>query len=36
MEEIAEIIYLALSDFEKNQEECAKRVKTLLDKYPLY
>ena len=36
MEEIAEIIYLALSDFEKNKENCAKRVKTLLDKYPLY
>ena len=36
MEEIAEIIYLALSDFEKNKEECAKRVKALLDQYPLY
>ena len=36
MEEIAEIIYLALSDFENNKEQCAKRVKDLLDKYPLY
>ncbi|MBE6023847.1 MAG: serine hydroxymethyltransferase [Cellulosilyticum sp.] len=36
MEEIAEIIFLALSDFDNNKEECAKRVKNLLDQYPLY
>ena len=36
MKEIAEIIYLALSNFEANKEECTKRVAILLDKYPLY
>ena len=36
MKEIAEIIYLTLSDFENNKETCAARVKALLDKYPLY
>ena len=36
MEEIAEIIYLALSDFEANKAQCAQRVQTLLAKYPLY
>lgn len=36
MEEIAEIIYLALSDFEANKVKCAESVKQLLDKYPLY
>ena len=36
MEEIAEIIYLALSDFEANKTQCAQRVQTLLSKYPLY
>ena len=36
MEEIAEIIYLALSDFEANKVQCAQRVQTLLAKYPLY
>ena len=36
MTEIAEIIYLALSDFEAHKAECTQRVKTLLDKYPLY
>ena len=36
MVEIAEIIYLTLKDFEANKEECAQRVSTLLNKYPLY
>ena len=36
MKEIAEIIYLALNDFDTNKKECTKRVATLLDKYPLY
>ena len=36
MEEIAEIINITLTDFEKNKEEAAARVKALLDKYPLY
>lgn len=36
MEEIADIIYDALKDFEGNKAECAQRVKSLLDRYPLY
>ena len=36
MEEIANIIYLTLSDFDKNQDNVRKRVKALCDKYPLY
>lgn len=36
MKEIAEIIYLALKDFEANKAQCAEKVKNLLDKYPLY
>ncbi|WP_070000834.1 serine hydroxymethyltransferase [Cellulosilyticum sp. I15G10I2] len=36
MDEIADIIYLTLSDFEKNRKECEQRVAKLLDKYPLY
>ncbi|MGL4736431.1 MAG: serine hydroxymethyltransferase [Cellulosilyticaceae bacterium] len=36
MDEIAQIIYMALSDFENNQEECRGRVANLLAKYPLY
>lgn len=36
MKEIAEIMYLAISNFEANQCECRERVATLLDKYPLY
>ena len=36
MEEIAEIIRLALSNFEANKATCAARVKALLDQYPLY
>lgn len=36
MEEIAEIIYLTLKDFEGNKEECAIRVEKLLANYPLY
>ncbi|MEG0579892.1 MAG: serine hydroxymethyltransferase, partial [Niameybacter sp.] len=36
MKEIAEIMYLALANFEMNQEACRNRVSTLLAKYPLY
>lgn len=36
MDEIADIIYLTLKDFEANKEQSAARVKALLDKYPLY
>nr|WP_302600064.1 serine hydroxymethyltransferase [uncultured Cellulosilyticum sp.] len=36
MDEIAEIIFLTLSNFEANKEECTKRVAALLAKYPLY
>ncbi|NLP45473.1 MAG: serine hydroxymethyltransferase [Epulopiscium sp.] len=36
MKEIAEIIYLALSDFEANQKEAEERVRKLTAKYPLY
>jgi len=36
MKEIAEIITLTLSDFEKNADEARARVKALCDKYPLY
>ncbi len=36
MEEIADIIYLTLKDFEANKEECAQRVTQLLNQYPLY
>ncbi len=36
MEIIAEIIYLALSDFDANKEKCEKMVADLLAKYPLY
>lgn len=36
MDEIAEIIFLTLSNFEANKEECTKRVANLLAKYPLY
>lgn len=36
MKEIAEIIYLALKDFEANKIQCTEKVKNLLDKYPLY
>ncbi|MDF2612998.1 MAG: Glycine hydroxymethyltransferase [Clostridia bacterium] len=36
MDEVADIIYLTLKDFEANKEECAKRVAQLLNKYPLY
>ena len=35
MDEIAEIIFLTLSNFEANKEECTKRVAALLAKYPL-
>lgn len=36
MDEIADIIYLALKDFEENKEKCAQRVAALLSQYPLY
>lgn len=36
MDEIAECIYLTLTDFEKNAEEVRARVAALLAKYPLY
>lgn len=36
MDEVAEIIYLTLKDFEANQEICREKVYKLLDKYPLY
>ncbi len=36
MDEVADIIYLALKDYEANKEECIKRVAQLLNKYPLY
>jgi len=36
MLEIANIIAMIIKDFEKNKEEAAKRVKILVEKYPLY
>jgi glycine hydroxymethyltransferase len=36
MDKIAEIIYLALSDFENNKDEAKKLVNELVTKYPLY
>ncbi|MCT4688106.1 serine hydroxymethyltransferase [Vallitalea sp.] len=36
MDTIAEIIYLALSDFENNKEKAENLVKDLVKKYPLY
>lgn len=36
MTEIAEIMSLALSNFEENKAQCKERVATLLEKYPLY
>ncbi|MGL4362751.1 MAG: serine hydroxymethyltransferase [Cellulosilyticaceae bacterium] len=36
MDEIAELIYLTLKDFEGNKIQCKERVKNLLDRYPLY
>ena len=36
MDKIAEIIYLTLSDFEKNQSEAKKMMGELCAKYPLY
>lgn len=36
MEEIASLIFLALSDYEKNKNEVRDRVSKLLAKYPLY
>ncbi len=36
MKEIAELIYLTISDYENKAEEVKGRVKALCDKYPLY
>ena len=36
MKEIAELIYLTISDFEANKESVKKRVAALCAKYPLY
>lgn len=36
MEVIADIIHLALTNFEANKEEASSKVANLLDKYPLY
>ncbi|MBR5218269.1 MAG: serine hydroxymethyltransferase [Clostridia bacterium] len=36
MEEIADLIWLAISDFEKNADSVRARVAALCDKYPLY
>lgn len=36
MDTIADIIVMALRDFENNQESCKQRVHELLGKYPLY
>jgi glycine hydroxymethyltransferase len=36
MDTIAEIIYIALTDFDNNKEKAKKLVKDLVSKYPLY
>ena len=36
MDDIAEIIFLTLKDFEANKETCKAKVNALLAKYPLY
>lgn len=36
MTEIADLISLTLTDFEKNKEDVVRRVDTLVSKYPLY
>ncbi len=36
MEEIADMIYLTITDFDNKQEEIRNRVKALCEKYPLY
>jgi len=36
MEEIADLIWLAITDFEKNADSVRARVAALCDKYPLY
>lgn len=36
MQEIAELIYLTITDFANSKEKVAARVKALCDKYPLY
>ncbi len=36
MVEIADLIHLAITDFENSQKKICDRVKTLCDKYPLY
>ena len=36
MKEVAELIKLTLTDFEKNKDEVASRVHALCEKHPLY
>ncbi len=36
METIAEIIHIALTDFDNSKEKALNMVKDLTDKYPLY
>jgi glycine/serine hydroxymethyltransferase len=36
MDEIADIFYLTLKDFEANKTECMQRVAQLLSRFPLY
>ena len=36
MKEVAELITLTLTDFEKNADEVRARVKALCEKHPLY
>ncbi|MBR2916043.1 MAG: serine hydroxymethyltransferase, partial [Clostridia bacterium] len=36
MEEIADLIYLTITDFDNKKDEIKGRVKTLCEKYPLY
>ena len=36
MEEIAELIFMVIDDFEGNKEEVTKRVQALCEKHPLY
>ena len=36
MHEIAELIHLAITDFENKQSEIIQRVEAICQKYPLY
>ena len=36
MQEVAELIALAIFDFENNKTQILKRVEVLCDQYPLY